>query len=90
MEMAKWHTFQMLTKRSDRMAEMLRGIHWVIVGGESGAGARPMQVDWVLRIQADCKRQRATFFFDRNHGGLPPPYTGKQLSGSNQRHHLVR
>ncbi len=41
----------------------LEGIHWVIVGGESGAGARPMQEDWVTSIQRQCRQQRVDFFF---------------------------
>lgn len=42
---------------------LLDGIHWVIVGGESGAGARPMQKDWVTSIQKQCARQKVKFFF---------------------------
>lgn len=41
----------------------LDGIHWVIVGGESGAKARPMDETWVLAIQEQCKKQNAAFFF---------------------------
>jgi protein gp37 len=39
------------------------GIHWVIVGGESGNRARPMKEDWVLNIQEQCDEQRVAFFF---------------------------
>jgi protein gp37 len=112
---AHWHTFQILTKRADRLAEYfqdrvapdnawmgvsvedrkyglpridrlrqvparvrflsveplledlgkmdLTGIHWVIVGGESGPKARPMQPRWVLSIQEQCEEQDAAFFF---------------------------
>lgn len=112
---AHWHTFQILTKRADRLAEYFRdrvapdnawmgvsvedrkyglpridqlrhiparvrflsveplledlgemdltGIHWVIVGGESGPKARPMQPSWVLSIQEQCEHQDAAFFF---------------------------
>lgn len=112
---AHWHTFQILTKRADRLAEYFRdrvapdnawmgvsvedrkyglpridqlrhiparvrflsveplledlgemdlsGIHWVIVGGESGPKARPMQPGWVLSIQEQCEEQDAAFFF---------------------------
>jgi len=112
---ADWHTYQILTKRADRMAELLRGklrdaskaphiwwgvsvenrkhglpriarlrsakpavaflsveplledlgkvnlgkIDWVIVGGESGAGARPMLPQWVRSVRAQCKRLRS-------------------------------
>ena len=41
----------------------LTGIHWVIVGGESGPKARPMQPEWVLKIKRQCEEQRAAFFF---------------------------
>lgn len=41
----------------------LEGIHWVIVGGESGAKARPMEEDWVLAIQQQCEKQNSAFFF---------------------------
>jgi protein gp37 len=48
----------------------LRGIAWVIVGGESGHGARPMKPDWVRRIQEQCSRQEVAFFFKQwgSHG----------------------
>lgn len=41
----------------------LTGIHWVIVGGESGHGARPFDLAWARRIQAQCKEQAVPFFF---------------------------
>ena len=41
----------------------LRGIHWVIVGGESGPNARPMKKEWVLNIMKQCKEQNVKFFF---------------------------
>lgn len=41
----------------------LNGIHWVIVGGESGAKARPMHPDWARTIRTQCEDQGATFFF---------------------------
>ena len=41
----------------------LTGIHWVIVGGESGHGARPMQLAWVDSIRRQCREQGAKFFF---------------------------
>jgi protein gp37 len=113
MRKAGWHTFQVLTKRSQRMLELaplldwpdnvwmgvsvenqrwawrvddlrkvpakvrflscepllgplrldLRGIHWVIVGGESGVGARPMSPEWVRDIRRQCQEARVPFFF---------------------------
>lgn len=41
----------------------LEGIHWVIVGGESGPKARPMKSEWVAPIKTQCEQQGATFFF---------------------------
>lgn len=41
----------------------LTGIHWVIVGGESGHKARPMKLEWVLNIQDQCKAASVDFFF---------------------------
>jgi protein gp37 len=115
MQRAHWHTFQVLTKRADRVADFafehlipdnvwigvsvenkrhglrridhlrqvkartrflsveplledlgelnLTGIDWVIVGGESGHGARPMKAEWVHRVQRCCKEQGVAFFF---------------------------
>lgn len=58
----------------------LTGIHWVIVGGESGPGARPMQAAWVHRIKEQCKRQGSLFFF-KQWGGIQKAKTGRQLNG---------
>lgn len=115
MRRASQHTFQVLTKRAERMADFfqshapsrniwlgvtvenrfhgmpriealrripafvrfisaeplledlleinLAGIHWVIVGGESGHGARRMDPEWVRNIRLQCKRQGSAFFF---------------------------
>lgn len=41
----------------------LKNIHWVIVGGESGAKSRPMQSEWVVNIQKQCEEQNVQFFF---------------------------
>jgi protein gp37 len=41
----------------------LTGIHWVIVGGESGPKARPMQLEWVENVRRQCEDQGAQFFF---------------------------
>jgi len=41
----------------------LSNIHWVIVGGESGAKARPMKADWAISIQEQCEKQGVSFFF---------------------------
>lgn len=42
---------------------LLRGIHWVIVGGESGPGARPMKPEWAKAIQRQCGKYEVPFFF---------------------------
>src|SRR5262245_17511246 len=136
MESADWHTYQVLTKRSDRMAKLLRtqlsfvaarphiwwgvsvenrrhglpridhlrdapaavrflsveplledlgtvnleGIHWVIVGGESGPGARPMQKEWVLSLRAQCQAADVPYFF-KQWGGVRKSKAGRQLDG---------
>jgi protein gp37 len=133
---ANWHTYQVLTKRADRMATLLktklrkaadaphiwwgvsvenrahglprieqlrsarpavaflsveplledlgkldlRGIHWVIVGGESGPGARPMSEEWVKSIRAECHAHQVPFFF-KQWGGVKKATTGRTLDG---------
>jgi protein gp37 len=47
----------------------LRAIDWVIIGGESGPGARPMRIDWVREVIEDCKRQRVAIYFKQ--WGMP-------------------
>jgi len=56
----------------------LRGIHWVIVGGESGPGARPMRPAWVRSILAQCRRAGVPFFF-KQWGGVRKHETGRVL-----------
>lgn len=58
----------------------LRGIHWVIVGGESGFRARPMNEAWVLEIRQQCHRARVPFFF-KQWGGVNKKKTGRLLHG---------
>jgi protein gp37 len=58
----------------------LTGIHWVIVGGESGPGARPMQIDWAREVRNECERQGVAFFF-KQWGGLRPKTGGRELDG---------
>jgi protein gp37 len=48
----------------------LRGIHWVIVGGESGPGARPMDLDWARDLREQCRRAGVPFFL-KQLGGWP-------------------
>src|SRR5258708_2549505 len=56
----------------------LHGIDWVIVGGESGPGARPMQPDWVREVRDQCIAQGGAFFFTQ-WGGLRPKSGGREL-----------
>jgi len=133
---ASWHTFQVLTKRADRMAKLLnsklafasnhehiwwgtsvenrehgvpritqlrsarvavrflsveplledlgkldlRKIHWMIVGGESGAGARPMEPEWVRSLERQCRESEVSFFF-KQWGGVRKGETGRLLDG---------
>jgi len=125
------HTFQILTKRSDRLLELseqlewprnvwmgvsvedsrvlfridhlrtvpaairflscepligsiasvnLSDIHWVIVGGESGPFARPMEIEWVREIYRACRKAKVPFFF-KQWGGVRKDLTGRELNG---------
>ncbi|MCZ6666180.1 MAG: phage Gp37/Gp68 family protein [Gammaproteobacteria bacterium] len=58
----------------------LDGIHWVIVGGESGPRARPMKPEWVESILAQCQDARVAFFF-KQWGGVRKHRTGRELHG---------
>lgn len=131
MKSAYWHTFQILTKRADRLEELassldwtenvwmgvsvensdytwrvrhlqqvpaqvrflsvepllgpipdlpLQGIHWVIVGGESGPGARPMNSAWVTNLRDQCISADVPFFF-KQWGGVNKGKTGRELDG---------
>jgi protein gp37 len=55
-------------------------IDWVIVGGESGPGARPMDRAWVINIRDQCLRARVPFFF-KQWGGVNKKKTGRELDG---------
>jgi protein gp37 len=58
----------------------LAGVHWAIVGGESGAGARPMQPDWVREIRDQCVAAGVPFFF-KQWGGTRKSVAGRDLDG---------
>jgi protein gp37 len=137
MRSANWHTFQVLTKRSERMRDLLNtklkfaarlrhvwwgvsvenrkhglpriahlratdarvrflsieplledlgpitlsGIHWVIVGGESGPGARPLLKEWVVALKNQCGNARVPFFF-KQWGGVQKSKYGRLLDGN--------
>ena len=58
----------------------LKGIHWVIVGGESGGKARPMDPEWVRSIRQQCSESSVPFFF-KQWGGVRKSTTGRTLDG---------
>ena len=58
----------------------LRGIQWVIVGGESGPGARPMNAEWVRNIRDLCSKADVAFFF-KQWGGVRKKQAGRRLDG---------
>jgi len=58
----------------------LSGINWVIVGGESGPGARPMKKEWVISIRDQCRAARVPFFF-KQWGGVRKVRNGRKLEG---------
>jgi protein gp37 len=64
----------------------LTGIHWVIVGGESGAQARPFELEWARKIKARCAKYGAAFFFKQLgaaafENGKPFPIVHRQPNG---------
>ena len=58
----------------------LQNIDWVIVGGESGYGSRPMKKEWVEEIQRQCQESNTKFFF-KQWGGLNKKKNGRKLNG---------
>jgi protein gp37 len=58
----------------------LTGIHWVIVGGESGRGARKMEREWVLRLRDQCAEMQVPFFF-KQWGGVRKSVAGRAIDG---------
>ena len=56
------------------------GIHWVIVGGESGAGRRPIEARWVEDLRDECVAAKVPFFF-KQWGGRTPKAGGRELGG---------
>ena len=84
---ADWHVFQVLTKRVEQILESLLGPlpglnlernDWVIVGGESGPGARPMAPSWVKDIRDQCAKADVPFFF-KQWGGVRKKKAGRLL-----------
>jgi protein gp37 len=58
----------------------LTGVHWVIVGGESGPGARPMPRSWVMQVKRQCDHAGVPFFF-KQWGGVNKKRNGRELQG---------
>lgn len=58
----------------------LTGIHWAIVGGESGPHARPMKEEWAIEIRDQCRKAKVAFFF-KQWGGVRPKSGGRTLRG---------
>lgn len=58
----------------------LTGINWVIVGGESGPGARPIHLEWIREVRDQCLDQNVAFFF-KQWGGPRPKSGGRELDG---------
>lgn len=58
----------------------LTGIHWVIAGGESGHGARPMKEEWILALRNHCRDNGVAFFF-KQWGGVHKSKNGRVLDG---------
>ncbi|MDI4238843.1 phage Gp37/Gp68 family protein [Bradyrhizobium sp. Arg237L] len=58
----------------------LTGIHWAIVGGESGPHARPMAEEWAIEIRDQCRAAKVAFFF-KQWGGVRPKSGGRLLQG---------
>ena len=58
----------------------LTGLHWAIVGGESGPGSRPMKREWVRALQVQCAEHGVAFFF-KQWGGTQKKRTGRELDG---------
>ena len=95
MRSSSWHTFQILTKRAERLERLSRridcepllgalpglplgGIGWVIAGGESGPGARPMDPSWVRDVRDQCERAEVPFFFKQWGAWAPSEQLGGQ------------
>ena len=58
----------------------LFGIHWAIIGGESGKGHRPMKREWAADLIAQCERQKVAVFF-KQWGGIKPTSGGRVING---------
>ncbi len=76
-----WSTFEKLQRPSDSFplgSFDISGVHWAIVGGESGRGARPMKQEWVENILGICRDEKVAFFF-KQWGGVHKTVRGRRL-----------
>lgn len=64
----------------DRQSNNLKGIDWVIVGGESGHTPRPMNEEWVIAIREQCQQAGVAFYF-KQWGGTNKKKNGRLLEG---------
>jgi len=76
----KFVSFEPLLGFIPGLKKNLSGLDWVIVGGESGPGARPMKKEWILPIRDECIRQEISFFF-KQWGGVNKKKRGRLLGG---------
>ena len=74
----KFLSFEPLISPLDNLN--LDGINWVIVGGESGPGARPVEAEWVIDIKNQCQEYQTPFFF-KQWGGINKKKAGRLLEG---------
>ena len=58
----------------------LKGIDWVIVGGESGPGARALEKEWVIGVRDQCLKEKVPFSF-KQWGGVQKKKAGRMLDG---------
>jgi protein gp37 len=65
---------------TDKDALVDGGLDWVVVGGESGPGARPMDPDWARRLRDECAAASVPFFF-KQWGGRSAKANGRELDG---------
>jgi len=73
-------SFEPLIERVPAESCSLADIHWAIIGGESGPGARPMSEAWVYEIRDICRRDEVAFFF-KQWGGVNKAAAGRLLDG---------
>ena len=64
-----------------REVQINEHLHWVIVGGESGPGARPMDLDWVRRFREQCTAAHVPFFYKQQGSGDGGAKSRRELDG---------